>query len=104
MRILKFYGASDDLFEIEGTVVGEPDEVGCYNTSCPILIRSESEGDMIVIGWYSPHHTGTWMIGLSQINEDTPLRDWPMKWGYGGYCVELTIQVPDDAVVSEFSP
>jgi hypothetical protein len=25
-RVLKFYGASDDLFEIEGTTGDEPDE------------------------------------------------------------------------------
>lgn len=30
MRNLAFYGASDDLCEIEGTGKGEPDEVGCF--------------------------------------------------------------------------
>jgi len=31
-RDLTFYGASDDLFEIEGTKGDEPDEIGAYDS------------------------------------------------------------------------
>ena len=70
-RTLKFYGASDDLFEIEGTKGDEPDEVGSYNSAPVVSIRS-NEGEMLVIGQYSVGGTACWMVGVAPFEEDVP--------------------------------
>jgi len=102
MRELTFYGASDDLFEIEGTRGDEPDEVGCYDEPAVAKIHS-SEGELCIVGMYAPGNAAAcWSIGLMPTDEDVPIPDWKMSWKNGdrGYTAELTIHVPDDAVVS----
>ena len=100
-RTLKFYGASDDLFEIEGYVNGEPDEI---SPECCVLVANDHAG-LIVSAHYSPGGNGCWAIGISQRDEDEPLPDWPMTWTTGrpsrGYSVVLTIETPDSAVMSK---
>lgn len=106
MRELKFYGASDDLFEIEGTSGDEPDEVGCYNRPAVAKVSSSSEGELAVVAVYAPGNVaGCWSIGLMPVDEDVPLPSWQTAWKTGGrgYSAELTLTVPDDAVVSMMS-
>ena len=101
-RRLTFYGASDDLFEIEGTKGSEPDEVPCYDRAAVAKIES-SEGQLCVVGMYAPGNTAPcWSIGIMPVDEEVEIPDWPMQWELGGrgYSAELTIAVPDDAVVS----
>tara|TARA_Y100000034_G_scaffold136880_1_gene216641 strand:- start:2104 stop:2331 length:228 start_codon:yes stop_codon:yes gene_type:complete len=68
-RALKFYGASDDLFEIEGTTGDEPDEVGCYDSFCGVTIEA-NDGVLNVVGYYGPFNTACWMIGIMPVDED----------------------------------
>lgn len=101
-RHLIFYGASDDLFEIEGSKAGEPDEI---DPSSAVKIMAGDIG-LIVVATYAPANAvGCWAIGICQIEEDQPLPDWPMKFTTGapslGYSVVLTIEAPDDAVMTE---
>lgn len=101
-RTLKFYGASDDLFEVEGTIGGEPDEIGCYDETAAVKVANE-HGGLFVVAHYAPKNLAAcWSIGLMQLDEDVPLPNWPMKWSTGGrgYSVLLEIEVPDSAVVS----
>ena len=102
-RELRFYGASDDLFEIEGTSGDEPDEVGCYNRPAVAKIESPSEGSLCVVAVYAPANVaGCWSIGLMPRDEDIPMPPWKTSFRTGGrgYSAELTITVPDDATVS----
>lgn len=57
MRTLRFYGASDDRFEIEGSLPGEPDEIGCFDKSCVVKICSPSECQLAIVGIYAPGNT-----------------------------------------------
>lgn len=95
-RTLKFYGASDDLFEIEGYRGDEPDEIGRKATVCVF----DRQGNGLVVA-ASYVHAGTWAIGIAPLNEDQPLPGWPMKWEakVPGYTTVLTIEAPDDAVM-----
>jgi len=100
MRNLAFYGASDDLFEIEGTSKGEPDEVGCFmEKAIAQIITPDGEG-LHVVAQYAPGDVACWSIGLMQLDEDKPIPDWPMRWKAQGYSVRLEIDAPDDARVS----
>ena len=105
-RTLTFYGASDDLFEIEGHRKGEPDEIGSSPRAVVItdcgdgLSGQENEGLQVIATYATDGFEGSvWSIGIAQLDEDIPLPDWPMKWTYQGYSVHLTITTPGTAVV-----
>jgi hypothetical protein len=98
-RSLKFYGASDDLFEIEGYQRGEPDEI---SPDSYVKIMSGEIG-LIVTAQYT--RIGCWAIGICQIDEDQPIPDWTIFFTTGkparGYSVVLNIEAPDDAIMTE---
>lgn len=105
MRKLKFYGASDDLFEIDGTSGNEPDEIGCYDRPCVVKVSNDHAG-LHVVGIYAPGDgPACWSLGIMQLDEDVPLPDWPMTWSVSGrgYSVALEIDAPDSAVVEDIS-
>ncbi|WP_454917347.1 hypothetical protein [Xanthobacter sediminis] len=105
MRTLKFYGSSDDLFEIDGTGRGEPDEIGCFQGIPAVKVANEHTG-LIVVAVYAAHDSmppgmpGCWTIGLCPIDEDIPLPHWDMRWSAKGYSTLLEVDVPDDVIVS----
>ncbi|MEG2665143.1 MAG: hypothetical protein RSE33_20415 [Hafnia sp.] len=95
MKELRFYGASDDLFECEGAI---REEIGCFNRPGIYHLKS-AEGEMQVVGYYLD--SGLWSVGISQISEDVPLPAWPVQYQVheSGYSPLLTIQVPDDTAL-----
>ena len=97
MRVLKFYGASDDLFEIEGTRGEEPDE----RDEGTVEVKDSEGNGLHVHCVYGVTGTACWMVGVAPIDEDIPIPDWPMKFTLGGrgYSAMLTLEAPDDAVV-----
>ncbi len=99
-RTLKFYGASDDLFECEGTIGGEPDEIATVDGAV-VIEAMGGVGLQVTARYDGAHENGVWAIGITPLDEDIPLPCWPMEWKLGGrgYSTELTITVPDDAVV-----
>jgi len=106
-RTLQFYGASDDLFEIEGTRAGEPDEIGCFERIAAVKVANDHAG-LFVAALYNPPKRpdglpGCWTIGICPLEEDVPLPDWPMRWelASNGYSTKLTLEAPDDVRVSE---
>lgn len=102
MRKLIFYGASDDLCEIEGTRSGEPDEFGPGpNDIGVVTVRQQDAGLRVVFAFVSP---GVWSIGIAQLDEDMPLPGWPMSWSYEAYSAKLILEAPDHAIVAEAKP
>ena len=102
-REVVFYGASDDLFEIRGSVGDEPDEIGCFHVPVEVTITSVTEGELSVVGIYSPTKSGCWCIGIMPVDEDIPIPSWPVSIALNeirpgqGYSTELAIIIPDDA-------
>ncbi len=107
MRTIKIYGTSDDLFEIEGSKKEEPDEIGCYDKPVAVSIIDKQGNGLIVGGFYSLNkwksETSSWKIVIELLEEDKHLPNWNMKWGTNsnGYSPELTIEIPDDAVIKQ---
>lgn len=101
MKTLAFFGASDDLFEIEGTSGKEPDEIGVYGRPVQIEVRGGGKG-LVVVGLYCTN--GCWSIGIAPLDEDVPLPDWPLRWTLSGYSTRLEIDAPDTAKVREIKP
>lgn len=62
MKTITFYGASDDLLEVEGDIAAEID---AYN-SASVLLKS-SNGTMCVYAEYSPQCLpgSVWVIGVA---------------------------------------
>ncbi len=90
MRHLRFYGASDDLIEIEGDVPG-CDE---FNAEKAIF---EVAGLRIAF-----EYAGTWEIAVAQVDESVPVRveDMRLSVAENGYSMQLDMDVPDDAYVT----
>lgn len=103
MKTLTFYGASDDLFEVDSTVRADREEYSCYDTSCTVKVVDGDFG-LFVTGLYAPSGEGTWMIGISQLNEDIPLPPWPMRWTADGYSVRLVLEVSDSTTITRVMP
>lgn len=57
--MIKVYGCSDDLVEIEGSF---NDEIGCYNRNVRIVFR---DGTKILIG-YGKKSLGVWRIEVER--------------------------------------
>lgn len=103
MRQLRFYGSSDDLFEARASD-GWAEEQGGFETTMAYFVASPRDGGrMFVTAEYAPKATNgaCWAIGVSQVDEDVPLPDWPMRFETheSGYSVVLVIDAPDDTQV-----
>lgn len=105
MKTVKFYGASDDLVEIEG-IKGE-DEFYFHPTcesekgiglSQAFLVGSGA-GGLKVYAIYD----GCWHFSIGPIDEDIEMPQWPIRYSLyeSGYSVLLEIDVPDNAFVKE---
>ncbi len=98
---LKFYGASDDLMEVEG---GIREEWGCFGRPCILRVYSpKSDEGLLVIGEYG--RTGvwaTWMLGAAQLDEGVEIPDWDIRvCNSHAYSCCLEIECPDDCVITE---
>ena len=99
MQTARFYGASDDLIEIEG--VKGADEFGlkrwCEDRKVEVSQPFILGGKLKIYALYD----GCWHFSLGPVAEDVPLPEWPIRYKLGGrgYSVELEIDVPDDVYV-----
>lgn len=96
MKELRFYGASDDLFECEGDI---REEIGCFDSVGKYHLKS-TEGEVLVIGQYLD--SGLWSVGIAPADEGVAIPDWPVSYSIyeHGYSTLLTIQAPDDIEIA----
>jgi len=96
MREFRFYGASDDLFEMEGH---ESEEIGCYETGAAYQLNSK-DGELVIFAQYCPKPIkgATWVIGVTMPEEDDDIPDWPMRFETHErkYSPVLIVEAPDD--------
>lgn len=107
MKRLKFYGVSDDLFEMDGDI---REEIGCYEKGGVYHLKA-ADGEMIVYGEYAPNPTkgASWMIGVALVDEGIQLPPWKIHYMTGdpdgypdpqSYTPMLVIEAPDDVTVT----
>jgi hypothetical protein len=101
MRLVKFYGSSDDLFEVETNTYkkGEPDEINCSDGHVELSLEHPNGQAMRVIGHYTVG--GQWSVGIAPWNDDWPFPDWAMLWGFLGHSATLLIELPNEVVIKE---
>ncbi|EIC84036.1 hypothetical protein [Serratia sp. M24T3] len=95
MKELRFYGASDDLFECDGAI---REEISCFDSVGLYHLKS-ADGEVMVVAQYL--ESGLWSIGISPVNEGLPVPSWPCSYSIykHGYSTLLTMQVPDDTEI-----
>jgi len=92
MQTAKFYGASDDLIEVEGIKGGNEFNVIADG---PHMASFNLGGKMRVHAIYD----GCWSFAPAMVDESIPLPDWPIRVKQEGYTTVLEIDVPDDVKV-----
>lgn len=92
MQTAVFYGASDDLVEVEGvkgedefTAPGNGPYMGAFNLGGKIRVHAI--------------YDGCWSFAVGKVDEDIPLPNWPTRISETGYTMRLEIDVPDDVKV-----
>ena len=89
-RHLTFYGASDDLIEVEGDVPGCDEYPGEDST---FLVAG-----IAVRVFYGP---GVWAITVVQIDEDVPVLAENITLAAQGYSMRLDLDVPAGSYVAK---
>ena len=106
--MIRIYGASDDLVEIEGHPDGE--EVGCYDKDVVVIIGTMTAGLVVRMSYDGatvPESAGLgevgfgcWSARVVQVAEDAPV-PWPVtittagsSSGAVGYSVCVNIDAP----------
>ena len=95
--MIRIYGASDDLVEIEGHPKG--DEVGCYNQRVVVVIGDEATGGVAVRMSYGtkefPRSVGfaCWSAEVVQLSEECPI-PWPVTITTQDYSACVNIDAP----------
>jgi hypothetical protein len=99
MTVIRFYGASDDLIEVEGCPGA--DEFNSYEK------RYMWHGDLIAPGGRESMrihaiYDGCWAFAIGQTGESVPLPDWPVHFtqsyrgdGTPGYSAVLDVEAPE---------
>ena len=101
MKSLRFFGASDDLFECESNF-GYEEEIGCYGSHGVYRVTAGAEG-LYVVAYYGA--TGSaWTVGVAPLREGASMPNWPMRFATDTsspepYSPVLVIDVPDDVQV-----
>ena len=105
--MIRIYGASDDLVDIEGHPDG--DEIGCYDRDVIVIVEDPAGGGIAVRMSYAPGFPkkacgreigfGCWSAEVVQLAEDEPV-PWPVavkhaiRGGTVGYSVVVEIDAP----------
>lgn len=103
--MLKIYGASDDLVEIEGSI---EDEINCYDASVEFTVGypEPAPGRNIqgvkIIMRYAPKwaNAGVWTAEIFPIDEDIDI-PWPVSITLSerGYSAQVLVDCPIDTPV-----
>lgn len=99
MKRLIFYGASDDLFEMDGDIT---EELNVYGKPGKYHLKS-ADGEMIVVGEYAPrvNIAAVWMLSVAHVDDGTPFPPWPMVIReHSSYSPAIVIDAADDVQVA----
>ena len=97
MQTVTFYGASDDLIEIDG--INGADEFYSDGDEKTYQGVFNVGGQLRVFALYLPH--GVWSFAVAQVDDGVPLPDWPIRiiQHPNEYSIALEIDVPDGVAV-----
>lgn len=92
-----FYGASDDLIEVDGCPGA--DEFNRISGNWSGILASGTDQMAVHVDYRPP---GVWSVGASQVDEGHPVPDWPVRFDEAhDYSVRMTVGCPGDVVLEE---
>lgn len=105
MKLLKFLGHSDDIFQYGiGVKAIDGDETYSIGGVHAFLIKDEDGNGLYVCGTYAPQAISgaCWMVGIAQLDENIPLPCWAIYYedGLNGYSPTLVLRVPDNTEIT----
>ena len=83
--MLKFYGCSDDLAEVDGDVSGELSPSGDYGVVAKV--GTKNGGCYVRLQYNSLENNGCWDVTVGRLDEDIPI-PWPIKIEMGNRMAE----------------
>lgn len=116
MPEIKIYGASDDLIEIEGPVMGlfgdkgviDREELDRYRDIHPgirsVISIKDASGEALLHVYAIYGDNACWTFAPALVDEDKPFPSWDITFGVSSvtpYSMEIRIQVPHE-VYAEF--
>lgn len=106
MKTLKFYGASDDLFELKCSDRALANEI-CNDGDGTVMgfhLKAD-DGELRVCAYYVD--PGVWMIGVAPVEEGQPIPSWAIRLESPGasneapeYSAVIVVDAPDDVIVT----
>jgi hypothetical protein len=97
--MIRIFGYSDDLLEIDGKFIGE-NEYGAYDKPVTIAVRDPDNKTVVfVTGEYGRSEGGVWSIMVSQEDEDIPLPNMRIENHKSGYSPSLIIECSEKSTV-----
>lgn len=109
MRLLKFLGHSDDIFQWgeDEKAVGGDEAYSVDNIHAFLVVDEKGEG-FYVCATYAPKvlPCACWCIGIAPLGEDIPLPCWDIRYeaGLRGYYTPiLVVSAPDDVTIAPLS-
>lgn len=120
--MIRIYGASDDLCEVEGILFdgdaagsgsgkalrANSDEIGCYEQMvCFVIGNAEATAGKNAEGcrvWFryappKPCKEGVWAVTVMPLDENVPC-PWPLRISFKDYTAVAEIDAPDGTPVS----
>jgi len=99
--MIKIYGSSDDLLEIDGVFQGE-NEFGCYNKPITIEVVDPALGTAVAVtATYGFHKcsAAVWGITVEPIGEDLAMPEMKIELAENGYSPMLVINCSEKTIV-----
>ena len=101
-KILSFYGASDDLIEVQDSQ-GTDEEYSAENW---VGVIEAPNGDTALV-YVDLRSTGCWTVALGLYEEDYALPAWPVTTvvdsSISTFSTYMTVEVPDGTTIKQFS-
>lgn len=98
--MIRIYGASDDLIEIEGDV---DEEIYADDGDRAVLLIGELQAGLVVTVRYAANDEGVWQVAAEPVAEDVPC-PWPVRLEFKGYTAVLVVDAPRGTRVRKAHP
>ena len=92
IKTVVFRGSSDDIIDVTGC--HGADEFHANHADGPVMAKFNLGGQIRIFALYD----GCWSFAVGQVDEETPLPEWPVAVRQStttSYSTELTIEVAD---------
>lgn len=97
MKTYEFFGASDDLFCVCGSILEEQSDSGQGKKMSYALIENETKQEVVLIHGQYAENGDCWSITIEPVSEDMlPLDGWKFEYNPKDYGCQLFVTTPEN--------